>query len=161
MPQLEFNDFAPQIVWLVITFISLYFVMARMALPRIAEVIEERRDRIQRDLDKAEHLKEETEQAIASYEAALAEARAKAHGLAQVTRDKLHAEIEYDRGKMDEEIAKSMAAAEYRIESSKKEALEHVNEVACDTAAALVEKLIGLTQDKADIKNAIKASTVS
>ena len=157
MPQLELHDFAPQLVWLAITFITLYFVMARMALPRIAEVIEERRDRIQRDLDEADRLKEETEQAIASYEAALAEARAKAHGLAQDTRDKLNAEIEKDQRKMDTEIAQSMKAAEERIESSKKEALEHVSEIASDTASALVEKLIGLSQDKADIKKTIKA----
>lgn len=157
MPQLELHDFAPQLVWLVITFVTLYFIMARMALPRIAEVIEERRDRIQRDLDEADRLKEETEQAIASYEAALAEARAKAHGLAQDTRDKLNAEIEKNQRKMDAEIAQSMSEAERRIENSKKEALEHVSEIASDTASALVEKLIGLSQNKDDVKKTIKA----
>ncbi len=157
MPQLEFHDFAPQLVWLVITFVGLYLVMARMALPRIADVIEERRDRIQRDLDEAERLKEETELAIAAYEEALAKARAKAHAIAQDTRDNLNAQIEKDRQKVDSEIAKSMASAENRIQSAKTEALAHVNEVASDTASALVEKLIGLSQNKDDIKNAIKS----
>ena len=157
MPQLEFQDWTPQLVWLAITFISLYLIMARMALPRIANVIEERRDRIQRDLDEAERLKEETETAIASYESALAKARNKAHGIAQETRDTLNAEIEADRLVVDNKIADTIAAAETKIQAAKTAALEHVSEVAADTTAALVEKLIGQTPDAADIKRAVSA----
>jgi len=156
MPQLEFTDWAPQLVWLAITFIGLYLVMARMALPRIANVIEERRDRIQRDLDEAERLKQETEQAIASYESALAEARNKAHTIAQTTRDKLGAEIEADRQEVEKKIASSMAAAEQKIQAAKTEALQHVNDVATDTASALVEKLIGQAPNTADVKKAVE-----
>jgi len=157
MPQLEMQDWVPQLVWLAITFIGLYLVMARMALPRIANVIEERRDRIQRDLDEAERLKEETEGAITAYETALAEARAKAHSIAQDTRDKLSAEIEADRSEVDEKIAGLMAAAEKQINVAKTAALEHVNDVAIETATALVEKLIGQKPDSADVKNTVMA----
>jgi F-type H+-transporting ATPase subunit b len=78
MPQLEIADFAPQLIWLTITFVTLYLVMARIALPRIGAVIEERRDRIADDLDQAEQLKQKTEKAIAAYEQALAQSRAEA-----------------------------------------------------------------------------------
>ena len=156
MPQLIFQDWVPQLVWLAITFIGFYLVMARMALPRIANIIEERGDRIQRDLDEAERLKDKTEAAIASYESALASARAKAHSIAQDTRDKLGAEIEADQKKVEASIAKSMAAAEQKIQAAKTDALQHVNEVATDTATALVEKLIGKKPDAADVKKAVK-----
>jgi len=72
MPQLELHDFAPQLIWLVISFVTLYLIMARVALPRIANVLEERRDRIASDLDKAEQLKRKTDEAIAAYEESLA-----------------------------------------------------------------------------------------
>lgn len=157
MPQLNFHDWLPQLVWLAITFTGLYLVMARMALPRIANVIEERRDRIQRDLDEAERLKEETEEAIASYEAALAEARSKAHTIAQDTRDKLNTEIEANRLDVDEKIAISMAAAETEIDRAKKAALEHVNEVAIDTASSLVEKLLGQKPESDEVTKTVKA----
>ena len=49
--------------------------MSKIALPRIGSVIEERKQRIQRDLDEAERLKTETDQALKEYETALAEAR--------------------------------------------------------------------------------------
>ena len=83
------SKFEAQLVWLAITFIILYVVISRMALPRIGEVLEERQDRIQRDMDEANRLKEETDKAIANYEEALATARQKANGIAEETRAKL------------------------------------------------------------------------
>ncbi len=68
---LDAGTFAPQLVWLALTFGLLYLLLKRFALPRVGEVIEERRDRIQRDLEKAEKLKAETAQALATYEQAL------------------------------------------------------------------------------------------
>ncbi|MDA0676265.1 MAG: F0F1 ATP synthase subunit B', partial [Proteobacteria bacterium] len=54
MPQLATGDFVPQLVWLAITFIALYVVMWRVALPRIVDVLEERQRRIDDDLLMAE-----------------------------------------------------------------------------------------------------------
>ncbi|MBT3792430.1 MAG: F0F1 ATP synthase subunit B', partial [Rhodospirillales bacterium] len=42
MPQLDVASYLPQFVWLVIAFITLYFLMSRMALPRVGVVLEER-----------------------------------------------------------------------------------------------------------------------
>jgi F-type H+-transporting ATPase subunit b len=74
LPQLNPADFSPQLVWLALTFVVLYFILARVALPRIGEVIEERKDRVQRDLQAAERFKQETDEALAAYEKALSEA---------------------------------------------------------------------------------------
>src|SRR3974390_416110 len=76
-PPFQTETFAPQLIWLAITFVTLYVMLSRVVLPRIAGVIEGRQARIRRDLEQAERLKTETDQAIASYEAALADARAK------------------------------------------------------------------------------------
>jgi len=156
MPQFEFSSFMPQLIWLAITFVALYFLMSRIALPRIANVIEERRDRIASDLDQAEQLKLKTEEAIAAYEQALAEARAKAHGIAQEARDKLSAEIEKERSAADRLVAEKTAEAEARIQASGKAALAHVNEVAATTAESIVEALTGGTATKAEISAAVK-----
>ncbi|MGI9420254.1 MAG: F0F1 ATP synthase subunit B [Geminicoccaceae bacterium] len=155
MPQLEFHDFAPQLIWLVITFTALYFIMARVALPRIATVIEQRRDRIASDLDKAKQLKKQTEDAIAAYEQAIAEARAKAHGIAQEARDKLKAEIDEERAEVEKQIADKTSEAETRIQASKTAALAHVNEVASDTATEIVKRLIGGRVTKAEVGAAV------
>ena len=104
-PPLDPGTFAPQLFWLALTFGLLYLLLKRFALPRVGEVIEERRDRIERDLAQAEKLKAETEQALANYEQALGEARAKASAIAKDMRDKLTAEVDEERAKVDAEIA--------------------------------------------------------
>jgi len=155
MPQLDAHNFAPQLVWLTITFIGLYILMARTALPRIANVIEERRDRISRDLDDAARLKSETDNAIASYEQALAEARHQAHKIVQEAREKLHAEIARERQEVDSDIAKKVAAAEQAINEAKFAALAHVNAIALETTEAVVDALIGVKPSRDEIKAAI------
>ena len=155
MPQLELLDFVPQLIWLVVTFTALYFIMARVALPRIATVLEERRDRIASDLDQAEQLKQQTERAIAAYEQALAEARAKALGLAQETREALAAEVEAEKAQAEKLISEKTAQAEQRIAEAKSEALTHVNEVAGEVAQEIVARLIGAKTTKAEVNQAV------
>lgn len=154
-PPLDASTFAPQLIWLAITFVALYFIMARLALPRIATVIEERRDRVASDLDQAQQLKRKTEEAIAAYEQALGEARSKAHAIAQDARDKLNAELEQEQAEVGEELAQMTADAETRIQASKAAALSHVNVVAADTAEAIVKALVGGRVTKGEVTEAV------
>lgn len=156
LPQFNANDFAPQLVWLAITFAALYFIMSRVALPRVGEVIEERRDRIQRDLDTAERLKTETEEALTAYEKALADARANANTIAGETRDKLTSEVDVERKRVESELAKKLDDAEVRIAGTKSKAMESVSEIAGETAAAIVSKLIGANISAADAQKALQ-----
>src|SRR5439155_105097 len=96
-PPLDPGTFAPQLVWLALSLGLLYLLLKRVALPRVGEVIEERADRIKRDLEQAEKLKAETEAALANYEQALGEARTKANAMAKGMRDKLTAEVGKER----------------------------------------------------------------
>ena len=156
LPQLNPADFAPQLIWLAITFVVLYFILARVALPRIGEVIEERRDRVQRDLDAAERFKKDTDAALAAYERALSEARSKASTLAKDMRDKLAAETDKERGSVEGQLAAKLADAETRIAATKTKALSSVNEIAAETASAVVSKLLGEDVSPAEIKKVLQ-----
>ncbi len=143
MPQLDFTTFAPQLAWLVITFVALYLFLGRVALPRIGGIIEQRRDRIADDLDEAARFKAQTDDAIAAYEASLAAAKAKASGIAQETRDALGAETDKERIKVEDMLGEKARQAEERIAKTKKQAVANIKEVAAETAQAVVQKLIG------------------
>lgn len=143
LPQLNVPDFAPQLIWLAISFGLLYFLLSRFTLPKIGEVIEKRQQRIQRDLDEAQRLKTETEKALATYEEALATAKTKAGGIAKETRDRLAAEVEAQRQKVERQLAETLADAEARIAKTKANAMSQVDQIAGETAAAIVDRLVG------------------
>lgn len=161
MPQMELHDFAPQLIWLAISFIALYLIMARVALPRIATVIEERRDRIASDLDQAEDLKRKTDEAIAEYEEALAKARAKALGIAQETREKLTAEVEAEKEEAEKEINEKVEKAEQRIAKARDEAMSNLSTVAASAAETIVSELIGGKVTKSEVNQAVSKAMAS
>jgi len=157
MPQLNPLDWGPQLVWLFITFGVLYLLMVYVALPRIGSAIEARANRIADDLASADRLRRETEEAIAAYEQALAEAKQKAHAIIEQERAKLKEETAAERDRLESALAKKSAEAEARIEQAKKSAMKDVNVVAADVATDIVHQLIGVAPAKAVIEQAVDA----
>jgi F-type H+-transporting ATPase subunit b len=154
-PPLNPEFFPPQLIWLVATFVVLYVLLSRMVLPRIGEVIEERRDRIKRDLDAAERLKGETEKALATYEKALGDARTNASGIARQARESLNAEVDKERSGVEKELAVKLSAAEARIAGTKAKALASVTEIAGATVSSIVNKLVGQDVSRDEIDRAV------
>lgn len=157
LPQLNSHMFTPQLFWLVLTFAALFFILRSVALPRISEVLDERADRIARDLAAAERLKGETDKALADYEKALADARAKASGIAKETREQLAAQTDAKKAGVESTLSAKLADAEKRIAATKSKALLAVNDIAVDTAGTIVSKLIGQNVSADEVKKALGA----
>src|SRR5262249_31555352 len=151
-PPLDVGTFAPQLVWLALTFALLYVILKRAVLPRVGEVIEERSDRVKRDLVQAETLKAETR---ANYERALSEARAQAGTIVKTMRDKLTDEVGKERAKVDAQIAAKLTEAETRIAETKSRALASVGDIASEVAGTIVTRLIGAEPTKDEVKRAL------
>jgi len=143
MPQLDTATFAPQLVWLAITFIGLYLILAGAVLPRIASVLEERQKRIDGNLEKAETLKVEAEAARTAYEEALEEARTKAHRRLIEAAEVLGLEAAARHQALAEKLARQGKEAEERIGAATRDALKHIGAVAAEIAGEATEKLIG------------------
>jgi F-type H+-transporting ATPase subunit b len=154
-PPLDPSTFVPQLFWLALSFGLLYVLLKRLALPRVGEVIEERRERIDRDIAKAEALKSETEQALVSYERALGEARAKASAIAKDMHARLTAEADAERARIDAQIAQQIADAEARIGQERGRAMAGVRDIAGETAGAIVAKLIGRDVSPDEVQRAL------
>ena len=155
-PPFDPSTFGSQLLWLVVAFGALYIVMSRMALPRIGSILETRRTRIEGDLKEAERLRQETEKAAAAYEAALAEARKNAHGIAEETRASIKLDIDNRRADVEAQLGKRMADAEARILATKDAALANVGDIAAETAQALVAKISGTVTAK-EARDAVTA----
>ncbi|MGE5260419.1 MAG: ATP F0F1 synthase subunit B [Actinomycetota bacterium] len=158
MPQLNPLDWAPQIIWLIITFGILYLLMVKVVLPQIGGVIDARAAHIANDLAQADKLRRQTEEAIAAYEQALAEAKQKAHAIIDAGRVKLKEEIAWERNKLERELAKKGTEAEARIAAAKASAMKDVNAVATDVASDIVRQLTGSAPAKGEIEKAVEAA---
>jgi len=142
-PPFNKTTFASQLFWLVIVFVLLYALMAKVALPRVGAIIENRQKRIADDIADAGKLKVQSDEAIAAYEKALSDARARAQAIANETRDKQAAAAEATRKKLEGELNAKLADAEKTIAATKQAAMANVRGIAADATKAIVERLIG------------------
>ena len=149
MPQLDFSTYANQIFWLVDTLVVIYFILSRIALPRIAAVLAERQGTITNDLAAAEDLKAKAVEAETAYNQALADARAEAQRIAAETRAEIQADLDEAIAKADAQIAAKTAESEASIAEIKAGAIESVEAVAVETAAEIVAAFGGKADEKA------------
>lgn len=155
MPQLNFADFAPQVFWLVITFGLLYLLMAKVALPKVAGLFQTREDRIAHDLDAAERLNQEAQDALHAYEATLSDSRNKAIEMTQKTRAEVQAITEAKQAEAEQRLSVRAAEAEAQIAEALGEAMKGVREIAAETANDLVTRLVGTGPDSNTLSAAI------
>lgn len=158
MPQFDPSMFAPQLFWLAVMFVTLYFVMARHAIPRISEVLDERQRRIDENLERAQQLKAEAELAVARYERALAESRAQALEVMKETADRLAHQAEARNKDLAQRLGEQIKAGEARIQAAKEQALGNVRQVAAEVAGAAVAKLVGAAPDQGKLDAAVTAA---
>lgn len=154
MPQLDFTTFPNQIFWLVLTLLAIYFLLSRIALPRIGGILAERQGSITNDIAAAEELKLRAEEAEKAYDKALADARAEANRIAEETRAEIQAELDAEMARADEEIQARTAESEKAIAEIREGAMQSVREVATDVARELVARL-GKAPDDAAIESAV------
>lgn len=155
MPQLDVTSFPNQIFWLVVTLVIIYFVLSEIALPRIAQVLADRKGTIESDLLAAEELKQKALDAEAAYNQALADARTEAQKIVAETKAEIQAELDSATAKADAEIAAKAAESEKMISEIRANAMTSVSEVAKDTAKDIVAMLMPGQDASSDVDTAV------
>ena len=153
MPQLDITTFPNQIIWLVIALVVLYFILSRVALPRIGSVLAERTGTITNDIAAAETYKQQAADAEAAYHKALDDARAAAAKVIEEARADIQKDLDVAIAKADAEIAARTAESEARIADIRASAAEAVTEVAKDTT----KEILGAFGVKADARSVTAA----
>ncbi|AXC49885.1 F0F1 ATP synthase subunit B' [Paracoccus suum] len=143
MPQLDITTFANQIFWLALTLLLIWWVLSRVALPRIGGVLADRQNAIGGDLGAAEEFKRKARDAEAAYERALAEARGEAQGIVAQQKAAIQAEVDAAIAHADAEISARGAESEGRISQIKASSLDDARSVAREVTAELVNAFGG------------------
>ncbi len=158
MPQFDPSTYGPQVIWLAITFAVLYVLMAKVALPRIGHVLEERRYKIDQNLKKAESLKVDAEAAAEAYEGALADARARAGNVLSDVRERAAGEAAERQAKLGARLHADIQEAEAGIAEARDKAVAGIRDLAAEVAHSAAEKLAGETVDAGAVRSAVDAA---
>ena len=154
-PPFQSENFPSQLFWLAVTFVLLYLLMSRVALPRIGSIMADRSKRIADDLAAAAQFKERSEAANAAYEKALADARARAQAIASTTREQQAAAADATNKRLEAQLHERLAQAEKSIAATRAAAMANVGSIAAEAASAIVERLIGKAPAPQDVAAAI------
>jgi F-type H+-transporting ATPase subunit b len=157
MPQLNFGDplLLAQVVWGAIIFGVLYYGVSSSGLPRVAEILEARAQKIGGDLQAARLTKEKADRAAAE----LAEARRLAYAEAQsalaTATQRAKDEAAARAADLNARLSAQLADAEKNIAAARNAAMATLRDAASDTAADLIHRLAGRPADQQALSRAI------
>ena len=157
MPQLDPSVFSPQIIWLIISFVALYLIMAKSALPLVSNVLEERRDQISDDFEHAKDLNADSVNIEAQYERSLDEAKLASKNSIQNSKNTLKKKMDDAQALADSRIATKLSKAESRIIKAKAEAMKNLEDIAVDTTREVFSKLTGTYLAENDARSHVRA----
>lgn len=146
MPQLDVTTYGNLIFWLLVALAVTYWVLSRVALPRIGGVLSDRQGAITGDLMSAEEFKQKAKDAEAAYDKALADARAEAQKIVVANRAEIQKELDAAIAHADAEIAARSAESEKRIGQIRASAVADAQTVARDVTEELI-RVLGGTPD--------------
>ena len=156
MPQLDFSTFVSQLFWLFLSLSFLYLILSRIALPRISDVIEERKDIIAQDIDKAKALSNDTDLAIEELDIKIAEAKSKSLELINSSRKKILDLNDSEKRKFDEEISKEVKKAEDEILINKDLAMSRISEIVEEITTEMLSNILPGEVDKKSLEKLSK-----
>ena len=141
MPQLDFSTFLPQIFWLFISLTFLYIILSRYALPRVSDVIEERKDIIAQDIDSAKEYSLESEKAIEELNIKLSDAKVSSQDLINKSLQNIKEDNEIKKSSLIKEINNEISEAEDKIKEKKETALDEISSISESLAIEMLENL--------------------
>jgi len=150
LPQLNTHTFPTQLFWLAVSFIVLYVIMAKVALPGVAAVIDARAKKIDGDLQVAADAKDKAEAALQAYDKSLTDARHEGQAVMKAAVDQIASNQLAREHELAQKLAAQAAEADARIAAATQSALANLSQVAADAAIAATHRLAGIVVSEAE-----------
>jgi F-type H+-transporting ATPase subunit b len=130
-----------------LAFAILFFFMWKWVLPRINTLLEERRQKIQGDLERAEQTRTEADQLLADYRSQLANARQEANRIieeARGTAEQLRRDLQ---ARAEQESQATVARAQDEIRAERDRVFQELRAEVADIAVGLAGRVVGESLD--------------
>src|SRR5262245_19016026 len=140
---------ASELILGAIAFFILFFFMAKWVMPRVNAILEERRAKIQGDLEKAAATRKEAEQELTDYRSQLAGARDEANRIIEEARKTAEA-MRLDMNKKAEAESQAIVArAQDEIRAERDRVFQELRTQVGELSLALAGRMVGESLDKA------------
>jgi F-type H+-transporting ATPase subunit b len=142
----EQNPLVPNLTELIVgavTFGIIFVVLWRLLLPRLNQTLEERTDKIEGGLQRAEEAQAEANETLARYREQLAEARHEAARLREQAREQGAQIIAEMREEAQAEARRLVDAAHAQIEADRQQALQSLRTEVGGLAVDLASRVVG------------------
>ena len=157
LPQLDIATWPSQLFWLVVLFGAGYLVMAKIVTPRIGAVLEQRRQTLDGDLEKARAASADAAKIRADYESDLEKARIEAAEFAKQAAMEATKKAEVADAKIAKKLADKVGVAEAKLAEAKTSAMANLNDVAAEAAMAAVASLAGIKAGSAQARKTVSS----
>ena len=155
MPQLDPTYWASQAFWLIIIFSLIYFSISKIFIPKIKNNIDNRENKIRKDLEEASNLKEEADKKFKLYNESIAQAKIEAQKIISESSQKLNEDIQSKKNQIEKEIEKEILNAEKEIQNFKKNSLSKINLISEDVVSNLIKDIFGEEINSSSIKASV------
>ena len=145
-------------IWTIITFLLLFYVLAKFAWKPLLKMLEERENLIKSSLDDAEKARQELEKINSESEVIISQARSEAQSI--LSDGKAAAEkIKDDTiAKAKDEASKIREDAKHQIQVEKDKAITDIKKEVVDLSISVAEKLINKNISEQDNSSLIEES---
>ena len=148
MPQLDVTTYPSLIFWLILTFSFTFLVLKYYVTPKMSEILNDRKEKIDSDLFEAKQSREEAENSKTDQEKSILDAKEKAIIIVRDAVEKSKSQLLISESKAKEKLSKKLEDAEQNILNAKKDSLKIVSEVASDIAVIISDKISGIKISK-------------
>ena len=155
MPQLDPKYWASQAFWLIVIFLSIYLLIAKIFIPKIKSNIDTREDKIRKDLEEAKTFLEEAEKKLKIYKDLIESAKIDSKKILSESRQKLNEDMQIKKEKIQKEIEKETRNAEREIQKFKSDSINKVSTISEDIVSNLLKDIFGEEGNKSSIKATI------
>jgi F-type H+-transporting ATPase subunit b len=141
MPQLDFSTFPNQAFWLVITLLCLFMMVRLLVIPRMDNILANRRKVIEEDLVGAEKFRDAAEELRNALTSEVDSARTRSNEILSKTKQK--SKLNYKKGMAEaaEMTTKLLVDSDKSIGKMQKEAAQQVDQISDEIVPELIKKM--------------------
>tara|TARA_B100001559_G_C16404410_1_gene577313 strand:- start:488 stop:1063 length:576 start_codon:yes stop_codon:yes gene_type:complete len=156
MPQLDPKYWASQAFWLILVFTILYISIAKFYLPKIKDNLDDRDNKIKKDIDDANKFKETSELRLKEYEKILENAKKEVIKIHIDAKNLLDKDIQSKKEKIEKDIENEISKAQKEIRELKKGSLSDIRKISENITLNIIENISGDKLNESSIKATVE-----